>query len=72
MDSADEMQRNVLKMKANTCEGCLVVNNCVYGNSKAIRGCPCKSCLVKMVCETTCKDFNKTLKTAQEQDKNES
>ena len=52
-------QRNVL-MKANTCDGCLVQDDClIIGSSSTSVGCPCKNCLVKMVCKSVCKDFNK-------------
>ncbi len=51
-------------MKANTCEGCLVHDTCCCSGSRKRpnNGCPCKNCLIKMVCETTCEEFEKNTK----------
>lgn len=41
----------------NCCDGCLVyptLNNCFYND---IEGCPCKTCIIKMMCIRDCADL---------------
>ncbi len=62
-------------MKANTCEGCSVYTNpyCLCNLDSYKIGCPCKSCLLKMLCQTICEDFDGfSRRNAKERAKNES
>jgi len=62
-----------------TCEGCL--GKCVYSNTygfgtilkEAAVKCPCRICIVKMICSSGCEEYNKFRREAYKRikDKNE-
>jgi len=41
--------------KLNGCYGCYVGETCVV--AREIGGCPCLICIIKMVCDETCEEF---------------
>jgi hypothetical protein len=42
--------------KTYGCDGCYVKNTCVT-EGRDISGCPCLICLIKMVCDNPCEEF---------------
>jgi hypothetical protein len=61
------MMENTINKPNNIekCEGCLV--GCVYSNAYGFRTipkeaaakCPCRICIVKMICSNGCEEYNK-------------
>lgn len=54
IENKDRIAKNNLN-DLYTCEGCLIINNCYlkYKREK----CPCKDCVVKMICKYNCDLF---------------
>ncbi len=50
-----------LKAETCKCKGCVVVDGCdaFQMDSFYVYGCPCRTCLVKMICEDNCTPYNK-------------
>lgn len=45
----------------NSCKGCFMYEHaieCKYVDKFLAELCPCRECLVKIMCEMSCKDFN--------------
>jgi hypothetical protein len=46
----------------NVCEGCLVYELNKIGCRSYKDNCPCRSCLIKMMCSILCDDFRKRIR----------
>jgi hypothetical protein len=44
-------------LKNKECERCLTRSTCYITNEQSVL-CPCKSCLIKIICEQDCRMFN--------------
>ena len=41
----------------NDCKGCTNINRCEYEYTERSNKCPCKQCLIKVVCMTVCDEY---------------
>lgn len=44
------------------CNGCMITHVCDFVMNNTTEDCPCKLCLVKMVCFETCPEFGERYK----------
>lgn len=53
----DYTKKSLVGVNMINCKGCLIGNLCGYKSVAKTKKCPCRMCLIKVVCKTACEEY---------------